>query len=240
MIESWANYFYQLAGQFGYKHPIHPALVHLPIGLVAGAFIFGWLGLLSKKEGLVRSAGHCIILAFLFWFPVVLFGLMDWQHFYRGAWLLPIKIKMVLSGILFILLLSATLFFKFKKESKSKALLIIYTLGLFIVVLLGFFGAQLVYEEKTPKGARAYVAGEKIFVANCVICHPQGGNLIRPDRPIRNSSKLKDLDAFIPLIRHPKAPMPSFPDTQISLSQAKELFQYIREVLVQGRGDSKG
>ncbi len=232
MIDSWVNYFYQLVSQLGYKHPIHPALVHLPIGLVAGAFIFGWLGLLSKKEGLVRSAGHCIILAFLFWFPVVLFGLMDWRHFYQGSWLLPIKIKMVLSGILFILLLSAALFFKFKEEFRSKALLIIYTLGLLIVVLLGFFGAQLVYEEETPRGAKAYAAGEKIFVANCGICHPKGGNLIKPDQPIRNSSKLKDLDTFISWIRHPQAPMPPFPDTQISASQAQELFQYISRVLV--------
>ena len=240
MIDSWVNYFYQLVSQLGYKHPVHPALVHLPIGLVAGAFIFGWLGLLFKKEELVRSAGHCILLAFFFWVPVVLFGWMDWRHFYRGAWLFPIKIKMVLSGILFILLLSATLIIKLKEKFRSKALLIIYTLGLFIVVLLGFFGAQLVYEKEAPRGAKAYAVGENIFAANCVICHPQGGNLIRPDRPIRNSSKLKDLDAFISLIRRPQAPMPSFPDTQISLNQAKELFQYIREVLVQGRGDSQG
>ena len=155
---------------------IHPALVHLPIGLVAGAFIFGWLGLLSKKEGMVRSARHCLVLAFLSWFPVVLFGLMDWLHFYRGAWLPPIKLKMALSGIFFILLLAAALFFKRQEELRSKVPLIFYTLCLFTVVLLGFFGAQLVYEEKTPTEAKAYAAGEKLFEANCVGCHPQGGN----------------------------------------------------------------
>jgi uncharacterized membrane protein len=240
MIDSWVDYFYQLLSPLGYRHPVHPALVHLPIGLVAGAFIFGWLGLLSKREGIVRSAGHCLILAFLSWFPVVLFGLMDWQHFYRGAWLLPIKIKMVLSGILFLLFLLGAWAFISKGKFRTKALLILSTLGLFVVGLLGFFGGQLVYRDETPRGAKAYAVGENIFVAQCVICHPQGGNLIRPDRPIRNSSKLKDLEAFISLIRRPKAPMPPFPDTQISLSQAKELFEYINEGLVQIRGDSQG
>ncbi len=237
MIDSWVHYFYQLVNQLGYKHPIHPALVHLPIGLVAGAFIFGWLGLLSRKEGLVRSARHCLVLAFLSWFPVVLFGLMDWLHFYRGAWLPPIKIKMALSGIFFIFLLAAALFFKRKEELRSKVPLIFYTLCLFTVVLLGFFGAQLVYEEKTPNEAKAYAAGEKLFEANCVGCHPQGGNLIKPDRPIRNSPKLKDLDTFIAWIRHPQAPMPPFPEPQVSPGQAKELFRYISEVLVLSRRD---
>lgn len=230
MINSWITSFYQFLNYLGYRHPLHPALVHLPIGLMAGAFIFGWLAYLFNNERLARSARHCLILAFLFWFPVVLFGLLDWQHFYGGAWLTPVKIKMVLSGILFFLFLTA-LILGFKERRSPKTALTVYTLGLFTVVLLGFFGAQLVYGGKTIKEAKSYEAGEKIFAANCLTCHPRGENLFNPDKPIRNSAKLKDLFTFIYWIRHPKAPMPQFPESKISGGQARELYPYITEVL---------
>lgn len=239
MITTWINSFYQFLGALGYRHPFHPALVHLPIGLVAGAFIFGWLAFLFKNEKLARSARHCLTLAFLFWFPVVLLGFMDWQHFYGGAWLTPVKIKMVLSGILFLLFLTA-LIFGFKEGRSSKTALTVYTLGLFTVVLLGFFGAQLVYGGKTTGEAKTYQAGEKLFAANCLSCHPRGENLIKPDKPIRNSPKLKDLDSFISWIRHPKAPMPQFPESEISVDQAQKLYSYISEVLTRSTENKRG
>ena len=39
-----------------------------------------------------------MILAFLGLFPTVLAGYVDWQHFYGGTWLFPIKMKMLLAG----------------------------------------------------------------------------------------------------------------------------------------------
>ena len=142
-----------------------------------------------------------------------------------------IKIKMGLSGILFILLLIA-LVFGFRKKSSPKTALTVYTLGLIAVVLLGFFGAQLVYERKIPEVvSKTYLAGEKIFAANCKTCHPGGGNIIKPDHPILNSPKLKNFDTFISWIRKPIAPMPPFPESEISLGQARELYPYLTDVL---------
>jgi uncharacterized membrane protein len=239
MNYSWITSFYQFLNHFGYSHPIHPALVHLPIGLVAGAFILGWLAFLFNRDQLARSARHCLTLAFLFWFPVVLFGFMDWQHFYKGVWLTPIKVKMGLSGILFILFLVA-LVFGFRKKGTPKTALTVYTLGLMSVVLLGFFGAQLVYERKTPEVSKTYLAGEKIFTANCITCHPGGGNILIPDHPIINSPKLKNPDTFISWIRNPIAPMPKFPESKISVGQAKELYLYLTDVLSRPNGNNRG
>ncbi len=230
MINSWIASFYLLLNRWGYIHPVHPALVHLPIGLVGGAFIFGWLAFFFKKEQLARSARHCLTLALLFWFPVVAFGFMDWQHFYGGVWLTPVKIKMALSGILFLLFLIA-LVPRFRKEKLPRAVLAIYTLGLFTVMLLGFFGAQLVYGRKTPEVPKKYLAGERLFADHCQVCHPGGGNIIRPDHPIKNSPKLKDIDTFISWIRNPVSPMPSFSESEISVGQAKDLYPYLTEVL---------
>ena len=240
MSYPWINSFYQFLNHFGYSHPVHPALVHLPIGLMVGAFIFGWLAFLFNRDQLARSARHCLTLAFLFWFPVVLFGFMDWQHFYSGAWLTLIKIKMVLSGILFVLFL-VSLVFGYRKKGSPKTSLTVYTLGLISVVLLGFFGAQLVYERKTPEVvSNTYLAGEKIFAANCITCHPGGDNIIKPDHPIKNSPKLKNFNTFISWIPKPIAPMPPFPESEISVGQARELYPYLTDVLNRSNGVNRG
>jgi uncharacterized membrane protein len=231
VIESSINAFYQFLNNYGFPDPLHAALVHMPIGLVVGAFVLGWIATFLDREKLAMSAHHCIILAFLFWFPAVLFGLMDWQYFYRGAWLTPIKMKLILASILLILF-AAALFFGYREKAGSKkATLTIYTLCLITVVLLGWFGARLVYAEKNKDVSKTYQRGEKIFVANCKTCHPGGGNVIQPAKPFKNSPALKNLDAFISLIRHPNMPMPASSPSQVSDSEAKELYKYITNEL---------
>jgi uncharacterized membrane protein len=230
MADAWITSFYQFMNSLGYIHPIHAAFVHMPIGLVVGAFIFGWLAFLFNREKLARSATHCILLAFLFWFPAVLFGFMDWQHFWGGAWLTLIKLKMVLAGILFIFLV-ISLLFVFKDGVGSKGALTGYTFCFFTVVLLGHFGGQLVFGDKGRTAPRNYTAGEKIYLARCSNCHPNGGNAIKPGMPVKNSPKLQDFDMFLSWIRHPDPPMPPSSAADISQNQAKELYAYIVNVL---------
>ena len=238
MADQCINSIYHFLGSVGYFHPIHPALVHAPIGLVIGAFFFGWAGVLSRRETFGRTAIHCIALALLFWFPVVLSGLIDWEHFYAGAPLFPIKMKMILAGALLILF-AAGLFMGFKTGAGAKRLLAVYTLCFFAAGLIGFFGAQLVYAQKTPRGADAFKAGAAVFEHNCTDCHPQGQNIIKPDHPIIGSQKLKSLESFTGWIRKPVAPMPTFSESNISNAQAKELYDYITNVLVRQKGQDR-
>jgi uncharacterized membrane protein len=230
MIDAWINALYHFLNSLGYSHPIHPALVHMPIGLVIGAFAFAWIALLFRKQPLARSARHCIVLALFFWFPVVLFGLMDWQHWLKGAWLFPIKMKLILAGILFLLLMIAFFFGRRRREG-SRSLLIIYTLCFFTVIGLGYFGGQLVYAGKGQAASEKYKVGGQIFQAQCSGCHPSGGNVINPQMPLINAPKLKDPKSFIGYIRNPTPPMPVFSPSQISDRQAHELYGYIVNVL---------
>jgi len=231
MIESFIASFYQFLNRMGYDHPLHPAAVHIPIGMIFGVFIFGWLAFLFKRDNLARSSRHCLILAFIFWFPVVLLGTFDWQYFYKGAWLAPIKIKMVLAGTLFVLLIFALIL---KRERSAKALLLVYTLALCNAVLLGYFGAQLVYGKK-PVGPMPLEAGRKIYVDQCASCHPKGGNTINPNKPVTHSAKLNNPEVFVAWIRNPKPPMPPFAESQISAPQARALYDYISRELDQPR-----
>jgi len=227
---------YQFLEKIGYPHPIHPSETHIPIGLVVGAFFFAWLAFLFRRPGLASTARHCIILAFIFVFPTILFGLMDWQHYFAGAWLFPIKMKLPLACVLLVLLfIDIVLGQKFGVESKST--LTLYTLSFLTVVFIGFFGGQLVYSGWTPVAPKEFQAGAKIFRARCSGCHPHGGNIIVSNLPLRNAPQLAELNSFAAFIRNPKMPdgskgiMPPFPASRISDPDDKELYQYIINVL---------
>jgi uncharacterized membrane protein len=235
MIDSMINAFYGFLNSLGYSHPVHPTIVHMTIGLVVAALIFSWVAFLFKKKQLYQTARYCSILAFLFWFPVVFFGLTDWLHFFNGAWLYEIEVKFILAGILLVLL-AIGLFVGSKGRQGSKLLLVLYTLSFFTVVGLGYFGAQLVYTSKAQATPQTYKAGEQIFLASCSGCHPHGGNVIKPTVPVINAPKMRDLKTFVAYLRHPIAPMPAFNASQISDQQAEELYQYIVKVLEKQKG----
>lgn len=82
-----------------------------------------------------------------------------------------------------------------------------------------------------------YRAGAQIFGRKCNSCHPQGGNTIRPDLPLRGSPRLKDFGTFLAYIRNPRLPdgsagaMPAFSETVLSRQQARELYQYVLHVI---------
>lgn len=67
--------FYELLGKIGYTHPVHPALTHIPMGLIIGAFIFALVALLFWRTILPSMAyRRIILLALIFTFPTALFG----------------------------------------------------------------------------------------------------------------------------------------------------------------------
>jgi len=223
---------YKLLDQLGYQHPIHPAIVHIPIGLIVAALLFRIAAALFRQPVLGRTALHCTILAAIFLLPTILFGFMDWQHFYAGAWLSPIKIKLVLAVILTVLVFG-NIFLAYKKGVESGIVLLNYLVSFAVVVVLGYVGGGLIYSDTQHKTPETDVAGMTVFNGNCAGCHPKGGNIMEPTLPVLNSAKTADLNTFSAFIRSPKMPdgkpgaMPSFPPEKISDQQASELLKYI-------------
>jgi len=113
------------------------------------------------------------------------------------------------------------------------------------VVGLGWYGARLVYGGWSPGAAQAAPAaggtaviasapaGQKIFADNCSACHPNGGNVVVAELPLKTSKKLASLATFTAFIRSPTMPdgsaggMPAFGTDQISDKQSGELYSYI-------------
>jgi uncharacterized membrane protein len=230
------NPLYSALAAIGYTDPIHPPLTHMPIALVVAALIFGFSSWILRRPSLGKAARYCLGLAWLFIFPTVLLGFMDWQHFYQGAWLLPIIIKVGLSSFLFVLL-SIGVILVITGREESKALLAIYVIAFLTVGGLGYFGGRLVFGGRAPAAPPALQAGKGLFENNCMACHPNGGNAITPEDIIIGSDRLKDFQTFLVWIRDPrldngkKGPMPNFLPGKISDPQARKLYDYLIGVL---------
>jgi mono/diheme cytochrome c family protein len=226
---------YAYLSQMGYSHPLHAPMTHLPLGMTIGAFLFGLLARCLRKPALVATARHCSILAFVSLFPTVVLGIMDWQHFYGGAWLFPIRIKILLASILAVLLLICLLLER-KAEVMRRTLLGFLTLAVLTSATLGYFGGELVFGgRKTPESDSSVESrqGANAFSKACASCHPRGENPFKPELPPKTAPQLKNFQTFLSYLRAPKARdgsntiMPPFPEDQLSEAEAKLIYQYI-------------
>jgi len=176
--------FYEALAGIGYTHPVHPTLTHLPIGLVVASLIFGLAAWLLGYSNLATTARHCITLALIGAFPTILAGFMDWQHFYGGAWIFPIKMKILLAMVLLILLSTTTLLV-LKGAQESRGILLMYFCCFLTIMGIAYFGGELVFAAKSTgtaslddgnasqfqTGQIAYADAAKIFRQRCTMCH---------------------------------------------------------------------
>jgi uncharacterized membrane protein len=136
---------YGIAKGIGYRHPIHPILTHLVIGPVLLAFAFAVIGRIFEKPALEKSARPITVFAFVLWFFTFIQGIIDWKRFYGGSLgIFEIRMKLILAGVLFALLLGTMIANRRLKEG-SRIPLVLYTLSAAVVVALGFYGGNLVY-----------------------------------------------------------------------------------------------
>lgn len=135
---------FEFLNSVGFKHPLHPGLTHLPMGMVMGAVTFRLASLIPKLRFLARTGYHCIILGILGIFPTVFTGFLDWQHTYGGEWEFLIILKMILAVALTVVLAVIAL----KDEPETPKLdnkTFLYLFAILIAIGLGFSGGELLY-----------------------------------------------------------------------------------------------
>jgi cytochrome c6 len=98
--------------------------------------------------------------------------------------------------------------------------------GLLIGDTIGYGMAGSNQSEET-RVSSSIATGHDIFNSYCKVCHINGGNIINPNKPMKDSKKLADFETFLSYVRHPTVPMPSFSQVQISDAEAKELYRYL-------------
>jgi mono/diheme cytochrome c family protein len=231
------SFIYQTLTQFGYTHPLHPTITHLPIGMVMGAFIFILIAQIYRKTHLAQTARNCCLLALIGALPTVALGIMDWQHFYNGSLLFPIKMKMALAGIL-VIFLTIALIFGFFGERYSKTFILMVGLALCSTIGLGYFGGELVYATKAPAGQELEgqaAAGAAVFNQNCSVCHFSDSTAIKVGPGLKGLFKGDKLpvsgwavteENFRRRLREPFDKMPPF--GHLPPEQVEELIAYLK------------
>ena len=138
------NQFYQLLEQIGFAHPLHPAMTHIPMGMVMGSFVFTLSYLVLRKPDLLKTAHYCIILALLGVVPTAVLGFMDWQYKFEGEWSGIILTKIILFFV-FTFLLFITYQTGRRENMGYMKYLVLNALLMVNAIGLGFMGGELQY-----------------------------------------------------------------------------------------------
>lgn len=99
---------------------------------------------------------------------------------------------------------------------------------LFVASLIGMFGglSTAMAEEKSTA-----VSGEKLFAQHCAVCHPQGGNIINPQKTLKKNDlearNIKSEEELVAFFRAGASGMPKFDETAIPNNEAREIARYI-------------
>lgn len=187
---SFVAQIYDLLAFFGYKHPVHPILVHITMGLVVAALVFAFISLLPNYNKYSTTARHCITFAFISAIPTMLVGLMDWVHYYGGNLSQLFKMKITLA-ITLITVLGITSYIHGKLSLRSIILHIAYLTAFANIVMLGFYGGELIHASATSHSSAAssqteeegipdqvtYTQVKALLQNNCVHCHSRHNNL---------------------------------------------------------------
>jgi len=79
--------------------------------------------------------------------------------------------------------------------------------------------------------AMASSQGEELFEQNCAMCHPDGGNIINPQKPLHkaslNENGIHTADDIIAKMRHPGPGMTPFDAKTLPDNDAKKIADYI-------------
>lgn len=217
--------FYHLLESLGYAHPLHPPLTHLPIGLVALVFLAaGWSFLSGRHLLSPRACYRISLVALVFLVATVVAGFADWRYFYDGAWLFEIKVKYALTGVLLLTLIGAAVL-GYSPDPRSKRNLALYLVAFLTLVGLGYFGAQLVFQEVSSEAPKAFRHGEKLFARHCGECHDAAG--------VAGSRYVRTADVFVRFLRDPSKaagtslPMPAFREAELSRKAAEQIRGFV-------------
>ena len=82
-----------------------------------------------------------------------------------------------------------------------------------------------------PDQAAAGSSGEALFKQHCALCHPDGGNIINPQKTLlkkdRDANTIKTAADIVRTMRNPGPGMTKFDDKIFPAKEAKEIAEYI-------------
>jgi cytochrome c6 len=81
------------------------------------------------------------------------------------------------------------------------------------------------------RGAEKESLGETLFKKHCAVCHPDGNNIVNPQKTLhakdRAANKIASVDDIVKLMRNPGPGMVKFGQQVVSEKDAKAIAEYI-------------
>lgn len=75
------------------------------------------------------------------------------------------------------------------------------------------------------------MSGKELFKKHCALCHPNGGNIIKPEKTLMKNHLdehgIKNADDIVHIMRNPGKGMQTFSKEKISDADAKKIAEYI-------------
>ncbi len=98
-----------------------------------------------------------------------------------------------------------------------------------LIVIIGALGCSLAAQTADPAAATS--VGEREFLEHCAVCHPQGGNIINPEKTLHEkvlkaNGIVKPAD-IVAKMRNPGPSMTQFDTKTIPDNTATEIAEYI-------------
>ena len=133
-------------------HPLHPALVHIPVGLFPAALL---CDILSRSaiggNLLVQTAFCCILVGIIVTLLAAPAGLADWLDIKSGRPAYKIGIWHMALNLVVILLFATNLALRwkaFRSQPKVELIpLILSALGTAILLVSGYLGSLMVFDQ---------------------------------------------------------------------------------------------
>ena len=98
-----------------------------------------------------------------------------------------------------------------------------------LLVLISLF--VIINATDSKAVASQKISGKKEFKEHCAVCHPDGGNIVNPQKTLHNKDReannVKTENDIIGKIRNPGPGMTQFGQDTISDAEAKAIAQYI-------------
>lgn len=104
-----------------------------------------------------------------------------------------------------------------------RTLFITFSVGCIFLLAYNSFSQP----EKNTQSIDDLELGKNIFKKNCSGCHLSGKNIIKPEKPIIGSNKLKSKNSFKDFIQDPPPPMPKFKNIVGEPKQLDALYRYV-------------
>ena len=99
---------------------------------------------------------------------------------------------------------------------------------LLLAALLVFGLGISVCGSFAKESGKVPASGRGLYMANCEACHLQGQNVIKPEKEIVTSTKVKSLALFEEFLQSKHGAMPAFKDIAANADSLRKLYKYTK------------